>query len=133
MLHDAKRYKPVRPPKELPPEVMLRHAQEYFQEWMESADHFMRGAEFQLSGGGLKIAAFDLHQSAERHITSLLLVHTGYRAKEYDMEKLIQQAVGFGHPFAGYFPQRRQTGAQPSMVRQSRTLRSVQLQFLGSR
>ncbi|MCU7907212.1 MAG: HEPN domain-containing protein [Candidatus Thiodiazotropha sp. (ex Epidulcina cf. delphinae)] len=104
MLHNTKRYKLARPPKELPPEVMLRHAREYFEEWMESADRFMRGAEFQISDGGLKIAAFDLHQSAERYITCLLLVHTGYRPKEHDMEKLFQQAAGFDHRFAAIFP-----------------------------
>ncbi|MCU7907011.1 MAG: HEPN domain-containing protein [Candidatus Thiodiazotropha sp. (ex Epidulcina cf. delphinae)] len=88
MLHNTKRYKPARPPKELPPEVMLRHAQEYFQEWMESADQFVRAAEFLIADGAFKIAAFQIHQAAERYITCLLLVHTGYRPKEHDMEKL---------------------------------------------
>ncbi|MCU7905467.1 MAG: HEPN domain-containing protein [Candidatus Thiodiazotropha sp. (ex Epidulcina cf. delphinae)] len=104
MLHDAKRYKLVRPPKELPPEVMLRHAQEYFQEWMESADDFFETAQETIEKGKSKLAAFLLHQSTERYITCLLLVHTGYRPKEHDMEKLIQQAAGFEHRFAAIFP-----------------------------
>jgi HEPN domain-containing protein/predicted nucleotidyltransferase len=104
LLYDSGRYKLARPPKELPPEVMFRHAEEYFEEWMGSADGFMAGANFHRSEGRLKIAAFDLHQAAERYITCLLLVHTGYRPKEHDMEKLLSQAAGFDPRFASIFP-----------------------------
>jgi HEPN domain-containing protein/predicted nucleotidyltransferase len=104
LLWDSGKYSLARPPKELPPEVMLRHAEEYFEEWMDSADRFVRGAKFQISDGGLKIAAFDFHQAAERYITCLLLVHTGYKPKEHDLEKLLAQAAGFDPRFATVFP-----------------------------
>lgn len=104
LLYDSGRYKLARPPKELSPGLMLKHARDYYKEWMESADGFMRGAEFHQSEGRPKIAAFDLHQSAERYITCLLLVHTGYRPKEHDMEKLISQAAGFDPRYAAVFP-----------------------------
>jgi len=104
LLYDSGRYKLARPPKDLPPDIMLRHAEEYFEEWMDSADRFVRGAMFQISDGGLKIAAFDLHQATERYITCLLLVHTGYRPKEHDMEKLIRQAAGFDQRYTEIFP-----------------------------
>jgi len=104
LLHDSGRYKLARPPKELPPEMMLKHAEEYFEEWMESADRRARGAQFHISDGGLKDAAFDFHQAAERYITCVLLVHTGYRPKEHDMEKLIGQAAGFDPRFGLIFP-----------------------------
>lgn len=39
-LYDAGRYHLDRPPKELPPEAMLRHAEEYFEEWMDRAQGF---------------------------------------------------------------------------------------------
>jgi HEPN domain-containing protein/predicted nucleotidyltransferase len=106
LLYDSGRYTLARPPKELSPDVMLRHAQEYFAEWMDSADGFMRGAEFHRSEGRPKIAAFEMHQATERCITCLLLVHTGYRPKEHDLEKLLRQAAGFDPRFAAVFPAR---------------------------
>jgi uncharacterized protein len=105
LLHDSKRFMLARPPKELEPKVMLRISKEYFDEWMDSADRFVRGAKFQQTDGGLKIAAFDLHQAAERYITCLLLVETGYRPKEHDMKRLLKQAAGFDKAFTSLFPQ----------------------------
>lgn len=104
LLWDSGKFSLARPPKELPPEVMLRHAEEYFGEWMESGDGFMAGARFHQSEGRLKIAAFDWHQTAERYITCLLLVHTGYKPKEHDLDKLLAQAAGFDPRFITIFP-----------------------------
>ncbi len=104
LLYDSERFKLARPPKELPPDVMLRHAEEYFEEWMDSAQGFFEMYLAALSSGRDKIAAFQLHQSVERYITCLLLVHTGYRPKEHDLEKLIRQAAGFDPRFATVFP-----------------------------
>ncbi|MCK9530811.1 MAG: HEPN domain-containing protein [Gammaproteobacteria bacterium] len=110
LLWDSGRYSLARPPKELPPEVMLRHAEEYFGEWMESGDGFFDSAAYNQSKGRHKIAAFELHQTAERYITCLLLVHTGYKPKEHDLEKLLAQAAGFDPRFAAIFP--RHTGPE---------------------
>jgi HEPN domain-containing protein/predicted nucleotidyltransferase len=104
LLWDSGRYSLARPPKELPPEVMLRHAEEYFGEWMESADKFMRGAAFMVKDDSPKHAAFLLHQSAEQYITCLLLVYTGYKPKEHDLEKLLAQAAAFDLRFTTIFP-----------------------------
>lgn len=104
LLYDSSRYKLARPPKELPPEVMLRHAEEYFEEWMESADGFMKMHRRSAEEGEPKIAAFLLHQATERYITCLLLVQTGYRPKEHDLQKLVRQAAGFDPRFASIFP-----------------------------
>ncbi|MEJ2407482.1 MAG: HEPN domain-containing protein [Candidatus Thiodiazotropha sp.] len=104
LLHDSGRYKLARPPKALPPELMLKHAQEYFEEWVHSADEFFIDFGNALDRKSYKNAAFYLHQSAERYITCLLLVHTGYRPKEHDMEKLLRQAAGFDQRFSGIFP-----------------------------
>lgn len=104
LLYDSGHYKLARPPKELPREVMLKHAEEYFEEWMHSANEFEIDFRNALARGSYKNAAFYVHQAAERYITCLLLVHTGYRPKEHDMEKLISQVAGFDPRFASIFP-----------------------------
>lgn len=105
LLYDSKRYKLARPPKALPADVMLQHARDYFEEWMDSADGFLKMARKAMAESEWKIAAFLLHQATERYITCLLLVHTGYRPKEHDMEKLIRQAAGFDPRYQTVFPQ----------------------------
>jgi uncharacterized protein len=103
-LYDSGRYKLARPPKALPANLMLKHAQDYFEEWIASADGFLKMANSAIREGELKISAFLLHQSAERYITCLLLVFTGYRPKEHDMARLFQQAAGFSRAFESIFP-----------------------------
>ena len=109
LLYDSKRYKLARPPKALPADVMLRHARDYFEEWMDSADGFLKMARNAMAESEWKIAAFLLHQATERYITCLLLVHTGYRPKEHDMEKLIRQAAGFDPRYQEVFPQKNES------------------------
>lgn len=104
LLYDSGRYRLVRPPKALPPVLMLKHASEYFEEWMDSADGFIDSAQYNQSKGRLKIAAFEMHQATERYITCMLLVYTGYRPKEHDLEKLLRQASGIEPCYAGLFP-----------------------------
>ncbi len=103
LLYDSGRYTLTRPPRTLPPTMMLRHAKEYFTEWLDSAEGFFESAQFNLSRQRIKIAIFELHQSAERFITCLLLVHTGYRPKEHDLEKLLRQAANFDPRFSQLF------------------------------
>jgi HEPN domain-containing protein len=104
LLFDSQRYTLARPPKKLPSAVMLRHAEEYFAEWMDNGEGFyqMYIAAFKLARQSL--AAFQLHQCTENYITCLLLVHTGYKPKEHDLEKLLSQAAGFDPRFAEVFP-----------------------------
>lgn len=104
LLHDTKQFMLARPPKELEPELMLRISEDYFKEWMESADEFNIDTQNALQRGSYKNAAFYLHQAAERYITCLLLVETGYRPKEHDMERLLKQATGFDKEFNSVFP-----------------------------
>jgi len=104
LLFDSGRYRLTRPPKALPPAVRLRHAQGYFAEWSGSADGFLKMARNAITEAEPKIAAFLLHQAAERYFTCLLLVHTGYRPKEHDMEKLLCQAMGIDPSLAEIFP-----------------------------
>jgi uncharacterized protein len=108
MLMDSKRFMLARPPKELEPDTMLRISTEYFSDWIESGDRRFRGAQFQISDGGLKDAAFDLHQATERYLTCLLLIETGYRPKKHDTEQLLKQATGFDIEFNAVFPRNTQ-------------------------
>ena len=104
LLYDSGRYTLARPPKELPPEVMLRHAEEYFDEWIHSGDEFAIDFGNALARASNKNAAFYIHQAVERYITCLLLVHTGYKPKEHDLDKLLSQAAGFDPRFTTVFP-----------------------------
>jgi uncharacterized protein len=108
LLYDSGRHRLTRPPKALPPAVRLRHAQDYFEEWTGSADGFLKMARNAMAEAEPKIAAFLLHQAAERYITCLLLVHTGYRPKEHDMEKLLSQAKGIDPRLVKVFPMQNQ-------------------------
>jgi HEPN domain-containing protein len=71
---------------------------------MSRSDGFLDTASYNQTKGRKKLAAFDLHQAAERYISCLLLVHTGYRPKEHDMEKLLRQAAGLDTRYDAIFP-----------------------------
>ncbi|MBV5271599.1 MAG: nucleotidyltransferase, partial [Afipia sp.] len=65
-------------PKPKTPEQALAMAKEYFEEWLPSAQSFMRGYRHAVNDGDLKKAAFDLHQATERLYHCVLLVCTFY-------------------------------------------------------
>lgn len=60
----------------------------YYEEWVQSADSFLRGFGYALRDGDLKKAAFDLHQATERLYQCLLLVRTLYVAKTHNLNRL---------------------------------------------
>ena len=59
----------------------LSETQEYFEEWFESAESFLRGFGHAMDDGDLSKAAFDLHQTTERLYQCLFLVRTLYMAQ----------------------------------------------------
>ncbi len=64
-------------------------AEEDYEHWVESACGFLSvGFESYLSAGNLNLAAFELHQATECFYAAFLLVHTGYKPKFHDIEKL---------------------------------------------
>jgi hypothetical protein len=65
LLYDTKRFE-LAEPRILRPEEYKEQAQEYFEEWFESASDFFKTYEFNLSQGTYKLAAFQLH-----HIKSI--------------------------------------------------------------
>src|SRR5690606_17579861 len=60
------------------PVQALAMAKEYFEEWFPSAGRFKFASQFLASEGGLKEAAFNLHQAVERLYHCVLLVVTFY-------------------------------------------------------
>jgi predicted nucleotidyltransferase/HEPN domain-containing protein len=79
-------------PKPKTPDQALDMAQEYFDEWLPSAQSFHRGYNHAVNDGDLKKAAFDLHQAAERLYHTVLLVCTFYTPHVHNLGFLRTQA-----------------------------------------
>jgi predicted nucleotidyltransferase len=73
-LYEAEGF-PFVSPRNLPPAEARQEAQRHFDEWFTSAEKFRRAADFLVSDGGPKEAAFSYHQATERlyHCTLLVL------------------------------------------------------------
>ncbi|HEY2357843.1 MAG TPA: HEPN domain-containing protein [Phenylobacterium sp.] len=83
---------PFEHPQPLSADEARKEAQGYFDEWFRSAEAFERGAQFYLSDGRPKEAAFSLHQATERYYHCLLLVLTLYSPKSHKLNFLRSQA-----------------------------------------
>ena len=79
-------------PKPKTPAQARAMAQEYFDEWYPSSNRFKKAAKFLIAEGGLKEAAFNMHQSAERLYHCLLLVCTFYTPHNHNLGFLRTQA-----------------------------------------
>jgi HEPN domain-containing protein len=90
-------------------EEIKRQAQDYFNEWFESANGFLRTFQFNLSEKDYKIAAFQLHQATERYYHTVTLVFTDYKHKTHDLEELGQIASTLDLEFKKIFPRKTQT------------------------
>jgi predicted nucleotidyltransferase/HEPN domain-containing protein len=74
------------------PAQALAMAQEYFEEWLPSAEDFLTGYRDANARGRLKKAVFDLHQAAERYYHCVLLVCTFYAHHVHNLGFLRTQA-----------------------------------------
>lgn len=79
-------------PKPKTPRQALSMAQEYFEEWFPSAARFKKASAFLISEGGLREAAFNLHQATERLYHCVLLVCTFYTPHVHNLGFLRTQA-----------------------------------------
>jgi predicted nucleotidyltransferase/HEPN domain-containing protein len=79
---------PLASPVELSPATALEEAQNYFEDWMESADGFVRIARFCIADDLPKLSAFNLHQAAEHLYNCALLVLTLYTPKSHNLVRL---------------------------------------------
>lgn len=75
-------------PQALSPAEALRETQEYFDEWYETANQFYRQFAHAVADGAPKVAAFQLHQAAERFYHCLFLVRTLYSPKTHNLNQL---------------------------------------------
>ena len=79
-------------PKPKTPTQALKMAQEYFDEWLPTAMGFKRNAGYAVRDGDLKLAAFLMHQTAERLYHCVLLVCTFYTPHVHNLGFLRTQA-----------------------------------------
>jgi predicted nucleotidyltransferase/HEPN domain-containing protein len=79
-------------PKPKTPDQALAMAREYFDEWFPSACGFFEQASYAREKGRNKIAAFELHQAAERLYHTVLLVVTFYTPHVHNLGFLRTQA-----------------------------------------
>jgi uncharacterized protein len=103
LLHDAGRFT-VATPKASTPEERLKLAERDFKQWFTSAGGFWNGTGYFMNKGEESHAAFLLHQSVERYFHAVLLVHTGYKPKCHNIEKLAEMTASLHETLAGAMP-----------------------------
>jgi uncharacterized protein len=79
-------------PRPLSSAEALRETRDYFEEWFESSVDFLESAQEATGRGKSKVAAFLLHQAAERFYHCLFLVRTLYSPKTHNLNQLRQLA-----------------------------------------
>ncbi|TLV03764.1 HEPN domain-containing protein [Dyadobacter luticola] len=103
MLFDSGKYK-LSKPRNMRPEERQKKAQNSFDAWFESSNHFFESFFFQFEKGWFKDSAFLLHQTTERYYVTNLLVFTEYKPKIHDIEELGRQVEKLHPDFATAFP-----------------------------
>jgi len=99
--------KELHTPKPKTPDKALAMAQEYFDDWLPSAQSFFRGYSHAVADGDMKKAAFDLHQAAERLYHCVLLVCTAYTPHVHNLAFLRTQAERIDRRLAYVWPSER--------------------------
>ena len=92
-------------PKPKTPRQALVAANEYFEEGFPSAMKRFEFAKFGISKGYLKDSAFDLHQTAERLYSCLLLTLTFYAPYNHNIAFLRSLAEGLDRRLFGIWPE----------------------------
>ncbi|HBS88596.1 MAG: hypothetical protein A2W91_18320 [Bacteroidetes bacterium GWF2_38_335] len=84
-------------------------ARMYFEKWFKNANMFFGDFEANLLKGAqdqdfYKLASFLLHQATERFYMTVLLVHTDYKPKIHDLDKLDKMVCKLDSRFKTVFP-----------------------------
>jgi len=92
-------------PKILTPSEALTKAQAHYDTWYVSAEEALQSFErYFLPHSILKWAAFILHQATEHFLTTYLLVHTDYKPRTHDLDKLTPLAAAHDVEILKVFP-----------------------------
>ncbi len=91
-------------PRKLKPQEVLKNAQEDFAHWFKGANEFYEIFKTSFKMEFLNNAAFQLHQATERYYAAILMVFTGYKAKDHDIESLGTQVNELDRRFEAVFP-----------------------------
>lgn len=103
MLYEAPGF-PLASPKTLTPEEARELAGRYFEQWFPDTVELLAGAEFYRNRGNLNLAAFQLHQAAERLYHCALLVLALYSPKSHKLTFLRSQAERIAPPLIDIWP-----------------------------
>jgi predicted nucleotidyltransferase/HEPN domain-containing protein len=95
---------PFRKPRPLTPAAALAEAERAYAHWFPMAVGFVRHFELATSEGDLKLAAFLLHQAAERFYVAYILTQTLYRPKTHNLKHLRSLAEGADARFLEVWP-----------------------------
>jgi uncharacterized protein len=96
--------------------TLQSQAKETFEKWHRLAQEFMTGAELYAMRKQFSMAAFMLHQVAERSYVELIQVMTGYRPGTHNLDKLARYAKSFSTAIHLLFP--RNTEKEEHLFRQ---------------
>lgn len=91
-------------PKILSPEEKKKIAEKDFIFWFSDAKGFLASAQFHLGRKELNLAAFQLHQAAERTYNTMIIVFTGYKPKTHNISKLAKMSSEFSPELSIIFP-----------------------------
>src|ERR1044071_8675890 len=103
MLYDAGNI-PLAERRMLTPAEIKAIAQTDFDKWYTSGVDFLENAEFALQKKKYKLAAFLLHQAAERTYNAIILVFSGYKPRTHNLDKLKRYSKRFSVELEGVFP-----------------------------
>jgi len=103
LLYDSGEFE-LSKPKELNADERKKIAEEDYKYWMNSANDFLKGANFYAGEESLGKAAFSLHQATESLYNCALLTLTSYKPKSHNLEELNQLCATQSNDFLTVFP-----------------------------
>lgn len=103
LLYDAANI-PLAELKELTATERRDIAKDDFNHWFTNAAKFLKGVELYANDDDLNMAAFMLHQAAERTYSAAILVFMGYRPRTHNLGRLMRLCRDFSFELANVFP-----------------------------
>lgn len=103
LLYDSKEFN-LAEPKDLSREEQSEIAKDDYSQWFNGGVEFLLGVHFYIANKMLNKVAFLLHQATESFYNAILLVFSGYKEKEHDIEKLGSLASNYSDELLKIFP-----------------------------